>query len=252
MTERLSDRVAIVTGAGQGIGRAIALSLARNGAAVTLVGRTPAKVEKVAEEIAGAGGTAITIACDVGGRENVASMVRTTVDAFGTVDILINNAQDSVQRLLADTTDEDVDRAYRTGPMATLYAMQACLPYLKRKGGSVVNFGSSSAITGAATFGSYAMAKEAIRGLTRVAAREWGRYGIRVNTVCPATLTPSTEKWAAEHPERYAAALAQIPLGRMGDPESDIGPAVAALVSDDFRYMTGATLVLEGGRITLG
>ena len=252
MPGRLEQKVAIVTGAGQGIGRGIALALAKEGARVAAVGRTAAKVEKVAAEIAEVGGVAIPIACDVSERSAVNDMVAAVVDAWGTVDIVINNAQDSVQRMFEETTDDDIARAYRTGPLATVYVMQACLPHLKRRGGSVVNFGSSTAIIGTTTFSSYAMAKEAIRGLTRVASRELGPYGIRVNTVCPASLSPSAEQWAKEHPERFEKVLASIPLGRMGDAETDVGRAVVALVSDDLQYVTGSTLILEGGRVILG
>jgi 2-hydroxycyclohexanecarboxyl-CoA dehydrogenase len=252
MAGRLEGKVAIVTGAGQGIGRGIALALAKEGAKVAVVGRTAAKVETVAGEIADVGGVAMALSCDVSERSAVNAMVAAVVDAWATVDIVINNAQDSVQRMFEDTTDDDIERAYRTGPLATVYVMQACLPHLKHRGGSIVNFGSSTAITGAATFSSYAMAKEAIRGLTRVASRELGQYGIRVNTVCPASLSPSAEQWAKDHPERFERVLAAIPLGRMGDAETDVGRAVMALVSDDLHYVTGSTLILEGGRVILG
>jgi 2-hydroxycyclohexanecarboxyl-CoA dehydrogenase len=248
VTGRLDDKVAIVTGAGQGLGRGIALALAGEGAAVTLVGRTAAKLDAVAKEIADLGGSTLAVACDVGEREAVVAMVEQTASAFGTVDILVNNAQDSVQRSLEHTTDADVELAYRTGTLATLYAMQACLPYLRRRGGSIVNLGSSTAVSGDATFGSYAMAKEAIRGLTRVAAREWGRDGIRVNTICPAAMSPAAERWSAAHPDDFAQVLKSIPLRRMGDALTDIGGAVVALVSDDLRFLTGATLMLDGGR----
>ena len=252
MAGRLAGKVAIVTGAGQGIGRGIAVALAKEGARVAAVGRTATKVENVAAEIAEVGGVAMALACDVSERLAVHDMVAAVVDVWGTVDIVINNAQDSVQRLFEETTDDDIARAYRTGPLATVYVMQACLPFLKRRGGSIVNFGSSTAITGATTFSAYAMAKEAIRGLSRVASRELGRHGIRVNTVCPASLSPSAEQWAKEHPERFEKVLASIPLGRMGDAETDVGRAVVALVSDDLQYVTGSTLIVEGGRVILG
>jgi 2-hydroxycyclohexanecarboxyl-CoA dehydrogenase len=249
---RLSGRVAIVTGAGQGIGRGIALALAADGAEVVLAGRTASKLAAVEGEIAARGGAASTITADVGSRPSVDAMVTSTVARHERIDILVNNAQDSVQRALAETTDDDVELAYRSGALGTLYAMQACFPYLSIRGGSIVNFGSSTAVRGDSTFGSYAMAKEAIRGLTRVAAREWGPHEIRVNCICPASLSPSAEEWAATNPERFATVLKGIPLGRMGDAELDIGRAVAALVSDDLRYLTGATLMLEGGRVILG
>ena len=252
MTDRLAGRVAIVTGAGQGIGRGIALALAKEGAAVVLAGRTASKVEAVAEEISAFGAAALPVGCDVSDRAAVDAMVEATVAKFGRVDILINNAQDSLQRPLADTTVEDLERTWRTGPLASFHCMQACLPHLQVRGGSIVNTGSSTALQGDATFGAYVMAKEAIRALTRVAANEWGTYGIRVNTILPASLSPSAQEWSEKHPEAFAKVLRNIPLGRMGDPETDIGRAVVALVSDDLGYLTGSTLVLEGGRVTLG
>ncbi|WP_433472263.1 SDR family NAD(P)-dependent oxidoreductase [Spirillospora sp. CA-142024] len=249
---RLDGKVALVTGAGQGVGRGVALALAAEGAAVAVTGRTESKLHAVVREIADRGAKAHPVTGDVGRREDVERMVAECVSAFGRLDILVNNAQSSVQRLLKDTGDEDVELAYGTGPLATFHAMRAALPHLRMQGGSIVNFGSSTAVLGDPTFGSYAMAKEAIRGLTRTAAREWGRYGIRVNTICPAALSPAAAEYRDADPERFEKVVQQIPLGRMGDPEQDIGRAVAALVSDDMAYLTGATLMLDGGRTLLG
>jgi len=245
---RLDGRIALVTGAGQGIGRGIALALAKEGAIVALAGRTVSKCDAVAEEVRRTGAKALALACDVSVRSQVEQAVTATVEAFGGLDVLVNNAQSSVQRSLEDTTDDDVELDWQTGALGTLYAMQASLPHLRaRGGGAIVNFGSSTAIEGNATFGSYAMAKEAIRGLSRVAAREWGRYGIRVNVIVPNALSPAAESFRDNSPERFARMQARIPLGRVGDPESDIGRAVVALASDDLTYMSGQTLMLTGG-----
>ncbi len=249
MAGRLEGRVALVTGGGRGIGRGIALALGAEGASVSITGRTSGTLEGVLKELAGRDVQARSTAGDVGNREDVQRMVDETVNAYGRLDVLVNNAQSSVQRTLAETTDEDVELAYRSGTLGTLHAMQAALPHLRERGGNIVNFGSSTAITGDPTFGAYAMAKEAIRGLTRVAATEWGKFGIRVNTVCPSALSPSAEEWRDRHPETFAAHVSRTPLGRLGDCEADIGRAVAALVSDDMSYLTGATLMLGGGRI---
>lgn len=249
---RLSGKTALVTGGGQGVGRGIALALAAEGAAVVITGRTENKLKGTAEEIAERGGRAHIVAGDVGERRDVDRMVAETVREFGGLDVLVNNAQSSVQRRLEETSYDDVELTYRSGPLATFHAMRSALPHLKASRGSVVNLGSSAAVQGEVSFAAYAMAKEAIRGLTRVAAREWGAYGIRVNVVCPAALSPAAEEYFAAHPERAELVLAGIPLGRMGDPEADIGRAVAALVSDDMSYVTGATLMLEGGRTLIG
>jgi NAD(P)-dependent dehydrogenase (short-subunit alcohol dehydrogenase family) len=240
--------VALVTGAGQGIGRGTALALAKEGAAVAVAGRTLSKCEAVAAEIAELGARAVPVACDVGVREEVEAAVAATVRAFGALDILVNNAQSSVQARLEDTTEADIELAWRTGAMATFYAMQAAFPHLRASGrGSIVNFGSSAAIEGNVAFGAYAMAKEAIRGLSRVASREWGPYGIRVNVIVPNALSPSSEEFRDAHPDRFARMEARVPLRRVGDPESDIGRAVVALAADDLTYLSGQTLMLTGG-----
>ncbi|MET7772563.1 SDR family oxidoreductase [Nocardia sp. NPDC005366] len=245
---RLTGKVVLITGAGQGIGRGIALALARDGASVALVGRTVAKCEAVVSEISAFHGTAIAMECDVADRAQIQRAVTTAAERFGGLDALINNAQSTTQGPLADVTADDVEVSMRSGPLAALWAMQAALPLLReRGGGSIVNFGSSSAINGAPLFGAYAIAKEGIRGLSRVAAREWGRYGIRVNVVVPTALSPAAEQFREEQPERFKQHVKRLPLGRMGDPETDIGRAVVALVSDDLAYLTGDTLMLTGG-----
>jgi 2-hydroxycyclohexanecarboxyl-CoA dehydrogenase len=248
MTGRLDGRVALVTGAGQGIGRGTALALAKEGAIVVLAGRTVSKCEAVAAEIAALGGTALPVECDVSVRAQVDAAVAATVSHFGGIDILVNNAQTSVQATLEETTYEDIELAWHTGALATFYAMQSAFPHMRaRGGGTIVNFGSSTAIEGNAAFGAYAMAKEAIRGLSRVASREWGPFGIRVNVIVPNALSPSSEDFRDAHPERFTRMEARVPLRRVGDPENDIGKAVVALAADELTYLTGQTLMLTGG-----
>ncbi|MEU1369768.1 SDR family oxidoreductase [Streptomyces sp. NPDC005803] len=246
--KRLTGQVVLVTGAGQGIGRGIALALAKEGAQVVLAGRTKAKCDLVVDEIESAGGAALSLACDVTDRSQVDRMVSETVEQFGSLHGLVNNAVSSDQQLLEEVTDADVELSWRSGAMGTLYAMQAALPHLRAAGGgSIVNFGSSTAVYGNATFGAYAMAKEAIRGLSRVAAREWGRYGIRVNVVVPVAMSPASVEFSQKNPERFDAMRNSLALRRVGDCETDIGRAVVSLMSDDLSYLTGDTLMLTGG-----
>ena len=248
---QLEGKTAIVTGGGQGLGRAIAIVLAERGAAVTVTGRTPATLDAVVNEITEKGGRALAAAGDVGNRDDVQRAIDATIDAFGAIDILVNNAQSSKPGIrLADLGDEDFELVFRSGALGTLYAMQAAYPHLKAAGGgSIVNLGSSTGITGDRGFAPYVMTKEAIRGVTRVAANEWGPDGIRVNVVCPAGMSPASEAFRDADADRWAKVMRQIPLGRMGDDIADIGCAVAALVGDDLRFLTGATILLDGGRL---
>ena len=249
----VEGKVVFLTGAGAGIGEGIARHLGACGAAVGLAGRTLGKVEAVAAAIVAAGGSAIAVRCDVNERADVDAAVAATVDRFGPIDICVNNAQGGGSGMgppLEHLGDDDVLAAHRGGPLATLYGMQACFPHMKERGGTIVNMGSSTGVMGDRRFAAYGMAKEAIRGLTKHAANEWGRYGITVNVICPAALSEGAEKFRDTQPERWSQVLREIPLGRMGDPITDIAPTIVALATD-LRYLTGATLMLDGGRCIL-
>lgn len=250
---RVSGRVAIVTGSGQGIGRAVGRVLAGEGAAVLLASRTASRVEQVAADIVAAGGRARAIACDVLDVDQIAAAVAACLETFGPPDILVNNAQGGHKGggiPIMETTPEVLEQTIHGGLFATFHAMQACFPHMKDTGGTIVNFGSSTGVGGDAGFAAYGLNKEAIHGLTKHAAREWGRYGITVNTICPAALTENLEQTFQEKPQWREAIVKSVPLGRVGDPEADIAPAVLSLATD-LRYLTGATLMLDGGRTLL-
>jgi 2-hydroxycyclohexanecarboxyl-CoA dehydrogenase len=255
MTPRLVGRVAIVTGAGQGVGRGIAAALADEGASVALLGRTAQKVVDVSKEVTDKGNTAFAIGCDVADRDAVNNAVGETLKTFGRIDILINNAQGGalgIDKPTVDLTDEDVLEFFRTGPLGTLHLMQAAFPALcESDHAAIVNLGSAIGVRGGSRQAPYAMAKEAIGGLTKSAAIEWGKHGIRVNLVCPAAWSPGAEAYRDENPARWEQVQRSIPLRRFGDPYDDIGRAVAALVSDDMNYLTGATIMLDGGQVML-
>lgn len=251
---RLKGQVAIVTGAGQGIGRGIAVRLAAEGASVCAASRTHSRVADVVEQITTSGGTAIAIGCDVSDIDALKGVIDRTVSEFGSPTILVNNAQSGVSAgvpvPLEDTTSDMVRSAMNGGLFPTFHAMQMCLPYMKETGGTIVNMASSTGVDGDPGFSAYGTNKEAIRGLTKHAAKEWGRYGITVNVLCPAALTENVAKYAQQHSRWFDGVLKKVPLGRLGDSETDIAPVIVSLATD-LRYVTGATLMVDGGRTLL-
>jgi 2-hydroxycyclohexanecarboxyl-CoA dehydrogenase len=261
-TQSLKDKVAIVTGAGRGIGRAIALAYGREGARVVVASRTQSTVDDVAKQIQGEGGTSIGVACDVGKRDQVFAAVQRAVDAYGTVHILVNNAQgfgteanpqpSTVFVACEDTNEEEWEYTLRTGPTASLWFMKAVFPYMKKQNsGKIINFASSSGQIGFPGNTCYNSAKEAIRALSRTAAREWGQYGINVNIINPALETRAFDAWKKARPEFVESLKQQIPMRRLGDPERDAGPLAVFLAGPGSDYMTGSTFMLEGGMHTL-
>lgn len=246
--ENLKGQVIIVTGGASGIGGAITTVLTQRGASVIAVDiNEEAGQQKVLENP-----TQIVFLNGDVSKESVAiEAVKLALSTFGKLTGLVNNAHASRQKPLIELTAEDWSLSFETGFNATLNFMKAAYPELKKSKGSVVNFGSGAALNGQSGQASYAAAKEAIRGLSRVAATEWGKDNIRVNVVCPLALTEGVEKWKESSPEQYDQIAAHIPLSHFGDPKKDIAPIVAFLLSDDSQYMTGQTLMADGGDIKL-
>lgn len=247
----LDGQVALVTGAGQGIGRGISRALASEGARVAIVGRTAQKVEDVAAGIRNTGGDAQAFSCDVTNPEQIQKLINDVVGHFGSLSILVNNAQTPVHGELLALPEEDYLRGMESGPLATWRMMRVCHPHLSG-GGTIVNLGSAAGVRWNPTgYGGYAAAKEAIRVLTRTAACEWASDGIRVNAILPLANTPALEYWERINPEEAREYMTTIPLGRLGDAETDIGPAVVFLCSKNARYITGHSLPVDGGQVLM-
>jgi NAD(P)-dependent dehydrogenase (short-subunit alcohol dehydrogenase family) len=255
---KLDGKTAIVTGAGQGIGRGIALAFAKEGAGVVIAEIVQNKAQAVAKEIQDLGKKALAVVCDVSSEEQIKTMVDQTVKAFGSVDILVNTAQGwgpggperspTLRTVPLEDFPEDLwDHFFITGVKATFLCCKAVFPYMKNRGGKIINFGSSSGILGQAGQAAYAATKEAIRALSRTAAREWGKYKINVNVICPGAAGPAYYEFKKKYPELIAESLKSKALGRIGDPEKDIGRVAVFLASEDSDYITGGTIMVDGG-----
>lgn len=249
---QLTGKVALITGGGQGVGLGIAQAFAAEGATLVITGRDSAKLEAAAEPLRSSGGRIVVCAGDVRKREDAVRAVEAAITSFGHLDVLVNNAQSSTP----GTPFEDMDDAtmrltLESGILGTAQHMQAAFPHMKARGGSIINLGSREGIHGGHGFGIYAATKEGIRGLSRVAAREWGKHNIRVNVICPAALSPIAIKYLADFPEQAEMYRKEVSLGRFGDPKRDIGPAAVFLASDASRYVTGQTLNVDGGQMML-
>ena len=247
---RLKSKAVIVTGAGQGGGYGSAVAIARDGGQVALMGRTKDKLDRVAEEISGFGGQALVYAGDVTKAEDIAGVVAATVGKFGGVHGLVCAAQSPQIRFgsLLETSREMLSDLWESGFVATLELMRAVHPHMARAGGgSIVNFGSGAQHVPAA-YGAYASVKSAIHTMSRAAALEWGADNIRVNVVLPFVKSPSADAdFATKGMTSEEAGARGRPLRRIGEPEADIGRAVAFLISDDAAYITGNTVGLDGG-----
>ena len=248
----LEGKVALVTGAGQGVGQGIALALAAEGAQVVVTGRTLEKLKATSALIDERGGTALPVVCDVKSDTSLVACVEATLNAFGQLDILVNNAQEVPLGTLEQVTDERFAAGWESGPLATFRMMKLCRPHLK-DGGCIVNLASSAGkrwdMSG---YGCYAATKEAIRSLTRAAAAEWGPEGIRTNVILPHAKSPGLEWWMDTNPEEAAAFVATIPQRRVGECEADIGRFVAVLCSDASGYVNGQSIALDGGQALIG
>lgn len=247
---RLQDRVAVITGAGDGIGHGIARRFAAEGAKVLVAELHQDAGERVAEELRGEFGVdAVALRTDVSDKQQVLAMIAAAQQRWGAVDILVNNAWGggSLNRV-EFKQDANFERGFGVGFYGPLWAMQAAFPLMKAQGrGNVINLCSLNGVNAHMGTAEYNSAKEALRSLSRTAAREWAPHGIVVNVICPAAKSAAFRAVMERNPELVAGADAANPMGYLGDPERDIAPVALFLASDDAHYVTGNTLFVDGG-----
>jgi NAD(P)-dependent dehydrogenase (short-subunit alcohol dehydrogenase family) len=243
----VDGKVIIVTGSGKGVGKGLALHLGKGGAAIVVAEWKAELLEQTCAALDTLGVANLGVQCDVQLRDDIERMVADTITAFGRVDCLVNNAQTfRPMAPIAEVTERDLDVFYTSGVKGSLWAMQAVHPQMQRQGwGRIVNFASSMGITGGRGFAAYNASKEAIRALTRTAAREWAVDGIVVNAIAPAAAAHHGP--AGQQSEGARIFLENCPMGRQGDPELDIGGVAWFLCSDGCRFLTGHTLMVDGG-----
>lgn len=245
----LHQKVALVTGATSGIGRAVALALGRAGAAVVLAGRRQAEGKAAVSEIEQAGGRAHFVCADVSAEAHIISMVHEAVVTFGRLDIAVNNAGTTAMGAMADITREDFRRVFDTNVLGVALCMKhEIVEMLRGGGGSIINVSSVAGTVAVPQSAIYVASKHAVEGLTRSAALDYARQGIRVNSLAPAGIaTEMLEQVTGGLTSPRGVDLAdRHPVGRIGTPE-EVAAAVVYLASDEARFITGITLPVDGG-----
>lgn len=246
---KFENKTAIITGAGGGLGKAYAQILASQGANVVIAEFDDNKGKQTEKEFKEKGWNVLFIHCDVSKEEDVQNTVNETINTFGKIDILINNAQstENVHYSVEETSIELVKKCWETGFLGAFMFEKYCLPHMKEnKYGRIINIASATGAVGQEGFSAYGSNKEAMRGLTRITAVEYGKYGITCNSVCPSALTGPAKEWAKQNPEQYKAICEPLPLRRLGDPYNDVAPVIAFLASDDAQFITGQTIGADG------
>lgn len=246
---KLDGRTAIITGAGGGLGKAYAQAILEEGGRVVIAEFDDQKGLATEKEFQSQGWEAVFVPCDVSKEEDVIHTVNKTIEKFGKIDILINNAQctNDVHASVEDTSIDVVKKCWETGFLGAFMFEKYCLPHMKTAGyGRIINIASATGAVGQEGFSAYGSNKEAIRGLTRITAAEYGAYGITCNSITPSALTEPAKKWAEANPEQYEAICKPLLLKRLGDPLKDIAPIIVFLASEDSRFVTAQTIGADG------
>ena len=246
----LDGKVAIVTGGGRGIGRAIALGLAHSGASVAVTSRTQKEVDAVAEEIKKSGGKALAVVTDLTVNDQLENLVQATLREFGKIDILVNNAARSFLRSLMDLREDGWDKVFNTNVKAVwLLSRLVARKMMEQKSGRIIHITTVGAEKAELGMAAYGCSKAALKMLTRCMAREWAQFGIQVNAVGPGLTKTDFSKPIWSNPEVAKHVSAAIPMGRLAEPEEIVG-SVLFLASDAARFITGHSIYVDGGALT--
>lgn len=246
--KQLEGNVTIITGGGRGIGFGLSTAFAKAGSNLVITGRNEQTLQDAKVKLEAYGIEVLCVGADGGNEEAVQNVINKAIEKFGKITTVINNAQVSASGImLKDHTKEQFDMAINSGLYASFYYMKAAYPHLKESKGSIINFASGAGLAGRPGQSSYAAAKEGIRGLSRVAATEWGVDNINVNVICPLAMTEGLAKWKEEYPDLYKQTIQGIPMQRFADAETDIGAMCVFLASPQGHYITGETITIQGG-----
>lgn len=247
--KKLEGKVVILTGASMGLGKQIAIYLSGLGVKLTICARRIEKLMDTARLCEQAGGEVLALPCDVSQYDQLKNLVDKTVERFGTIDALLNNANlEAVQNRFENQTIQDLEDAFHIGVYAHWNLMKLCFPYLKGKNSSIINFVSAVYQMGMPGQAAYVADKGAIRGLSMTVAREWGKYGIRVNTLAPSAMTDTIyDKLPPEYRDWVIKNSSLNCMNRLGLPETDIPPVVAFLISEDSGWISGQNINVDGG-----
>ena len=243
----LSDKIVIITGASQGIGRTMAIVFAKSGASVVCVARSENKIKELCVKIENEGGRAIPIVCDIGDGDSFSKTIKSVVDRFGKLDILINNAGITRDSLLMRMNDNQWDEVIQTNLKGAFFGMKAAIrPMMKNKFGRIINITSIVGLTGNPGQANYAASKAGLIGMTKSIAKEVGSRGITVNCIAPGWIDTEMTQELPENSKKDL--LDRIPIGKIGKPEN-IAYTALFLASDEASYITGQTITVDGGRV---
>jgi NAD(P)-dependent dehydrogenase (short-subunit alcohol dehydrogenase family) len=252
VTGLLRGRVVLITGGGAGIGRALCLAAADAGADVVVAGPGE-NAAQTADMVARRGGSAVFVRTDVTVADDVEGAVRTAVDRFGGLDAVVHNATSrlsSEARAIDEIDGAAWDDHVAVSLRGTYHCARTALPELRRRGGRLILMTSPAGIEGSVALPAYAAVKGALRGMVKSLAVEWGPFGVTAVCVSPLARTPALDKAYGENPALEPRLRQVVPLGRIGDPETDIAPVVVFLLGEEARYISGQTIVVDGGRYT--